>query len=407
MYSSFYGGRQGAPFLIVASFESVAAMITNFSQGPAYKDVKYDEYIMISSSDKSSEDNGKIYRRGRDYTSANGGAIYIGQVQGAPGPAPTLALHTIEEVNQMGKEVDKGIYDISNGSLIPGKYIEDGVEKFNDQVQWVSCSIMNPDGTNAMAHIGFAFPYMVVDFEASISDKEEIEDFFERVDDETHPFYQKWHFTIPKGEKGTSIESISVDTGEEEGEGTQKIQVTYNDETPTETIGQPLNYVMKTAISNDYHLLVLHSDPAKREALVAAGAGYTWEGRNDWQDLGSIKNESGILVGMNYSITDYPQLSVVTAAVQFLNAQYPNGLTGIDLQGKVVSVGLDEETKVIYAFDYSLNAEGTYKGWYYLGSVDGSGGMSGAGVVIGKENDPDVESSASALPVGGAWFVVE
>lgn len=407
MFSSFYGGRQGAPFLIVASFESITEMVEKFSQGTSYKDVRFDEYVIISPADKRSEDNGKIYRRGRDFTNESGGAIYVGQIQGAPGPAATLSLHTIEEIAQMGHEVEEGAYSISNNSLVPGKYIENEIEKFNDQVQWASCSIANEDGSSAVAYIGFTFPYMVIDFEAEVSKEEEVDNLFTRVDNEEHPFYQKWHLTIPKGEKGTSIENIEIDTGEEEGSGSQKLQITYNDKTSAETIGKPINYIMKTAISSDYHLLILHSDPAKREELVAAGKGFSWDGRNDWQDLGSIKNESGILVGLNYNITDYPQLSTVVGAVTFLNEQYPSGLTGIDLQGKVVSVGLEEETKAIYAFDYSLNAEGAYKGWYYLGSVSGSGGMSGAGVVVGKEDDPDTETSALALPVGGAWFIVE
>lgn len=284
MYNSFYGGRQGASFIIAKSFSNIEEMIDNFKLGPEYKIVNYNEYVLINSADT---DNGKLYRRGYDYTNDMGGAIFVGQIS------------------------------------------------------------------------------------------------------------------------GTSVTNMVIDTGDTEGEGSQKLMVTYSNSDEAKTIGNPINYIMKTAITEDYHLLILHSDPAKRAEIVAAGKGFTYDGRDDWQDLGSVKDENGIFIGLNYDTADYPDLTTLVATLEFLNAQHPNGLTG-NLQGGVVTVGADDESKAFYAFNYNLNADGSYKGWYYLGAIGNADiGGGGAGVVVGAEDDSATISLANALPENGVWFVVE
>ena len=67
MYS-FYGGRPGNSFIIVTTFRSVQDMIDAFKQGPNYTAVHYDEYVMINTVDKNDPDNGKIFRRGYNFT---------------------------------------------------------------------------------------------------------------------------------------------------------------------------------------------------------------------------------------------------------------------------------------------------------------------------------------------------
>jgi len=99
MYS-FYGGRPGNSFIIITTFGSIADMVAEFSKGPAYTDVHYDEHILINTTNKNDPDNGKIFRRGYNYTDELGGAEYIGQIVGPSGPAPNLSLteyDTIEE----------------------------------------------------------------------------------------------------------------------------------------------------------------------------------------------------------------------------------------------------------------------------------------------------------------------
>lgn len=81
--------------------------------------------------------------------------------------------------------------------------------------------------------------------------------------------------------------NVTINTGSTEGDGTQKVVVTYGDGV-TKEIGNPLNYIIKTACNKDtgWHLYVLYSDPVKRNA----GPKVTYEGRADWTDLGYIGN---------------------------------------------------------------------------------------------------------------------
>ena len=77
---------------------------------------------------------------------------------------------------------------------------------------------------------------------------------------------------------------LSINTGDTEGTGNQKIHVTYTDGT-SKDIGNPINYIMRTAcnINTAWHLYILYADPAKRGSV-------TYDGRNDWTDLGYIGN---------------------------------------------------------------------------------------------------------------------
>ena len=87
-YNSFYGGRRGASFIIVKSFKTVAEMIAEFSKGNQYTTVNYDEFVIIDTENKNNTDNGKIYRRGYNYTGDLGGAEYVGQIVGPAGLGP-------------------------------------------------------------------------------------------------------------------------------------------------------------------------------------------------------------------------------------------------------------------------------------------------------------------------------
>lgn len=195
--------------------------------------------------------------------------------------------------------------------------------------------------------------------------------------------------------------SISINTGTTEGTGNQKMVIHFNDNT-TEEVGNPINYIMKTAISDDYHLLVLHSDPAKRQELIDNNKNYTFDGRNDWQDMGSVKDDDGILIGLNLDANEIPEVEEVDTAITYLNANFPNGLTGADLQGKIITCGIDEKNKMFFAFDYSKKADSKYKGWYYLGSIE-----TASASFAGKENDPATIKISEDAPVNSLWFVIE
>ena len=385
-YNSFYGGRRGASFVIAKRYLTIAEMVAAFSQGGDYKTVNYDEYVLIDTENKNNPDNGKIYRRGYEYNNSMGGAIYEGQIVGPAGLAPHTEMHTIDEVEQIQEREDftyrrgSGEYSPVGGNIIPGKYVEPGtgIIKYNDKISWAYCSVRDMNSHESTAHIGFKFPYTVIDYTTTSVSTYENGDYADtsaatRTDDGSHPFYEKWNISIPKGVKGDAFKnfrvmvadntiqsytgqsdditnnrqvlvydyyhydekengdmktyyvgdynkisnitvsatglvtieythddddtyqlriptSVSINTGSTEGTGTQKVVITYANG-DTEEIGQPLNYIMATAIDNRYHLLVYYSDPAKRSALVNPA---TYDGKNDWADLGYIGNGTGV-----------------------------------------------------------------------------------------------------------------
>lgn len=385
-YNSFYGGRRGASFVIAKRYSTIAAMVAAFSQGGDYKTVNYDEYVLIDTENKNNPDNGKIYRRGYEYNNSMGGAIYEGQIVGPAGLAPHTEMHTIDEVEQIEQREDftyrrgSGEYSPVGGNIIPGKYVEPGtgIIKYNDKISWAYCSVRDMNSHESTAHIGFKFPYTVIDYTTTSVSTYENGNYADtsaatRIDDGSHPFYEKWNISIPKGVKGDAFKnfrvmvadntiqsytgqaddiannrqvlvydyyhydekengdmktyyvgdynkisnitvsatglvtieythddndtyqmriptSISINTGSTEGTGTQKVVITYANG-DTEEIGQPLNYIMATAIDNRYHLLVYYSDPAKRSAFSPKA---TYNGKNDWADLGYIGNGTGV-----------------------------------------------------------------------------------------------------------------
>lgn len=221
MYS-FYGGRPGAPFVIVKSFPSVDAMKTAFKDGSSYTEVHYDEYVIINTENKNDPTNGNIYRRGYDFNNNMSGAEYIGTIVGPSGNSPHLEMTTYNDVitktNQEGASAHSGTGSYApTTNLIAGK---DQNGNFNDTIQWAYCSVRDIDNNDTTAYIGFKIPYPVIEFETSmvspynqdktINDNHNIS--INRADDTTHPFYEKWHINIPKGIKGDSIKGLKVIT---------------------------------------------------------------------------------------------------------------------------------------------------------------------------------------------------
>lgn len=228
------------------------------------------------------------------------------------------------------------------------------------------------------AHVGFKFPYTVIDYETRSVSTYVDGNYTDttaatRIDDESHPFFEKWRLDIPKGIKGDAFKnfrvmtadntiqtytgqsddivnhrqvlvydyyhydqyengdmktyyvgdynkisnitvsssglvtieythdnadiyqlripvSVSIDTGSTEGTGTQRVIITYANGDSVQ-IGEPLNYIIATAIDNRYHLLVYYSDPAKRNAFSPKAS---YDGKTDWADLGYIGNGTGV-----------------------------------------------------------------------------------------------------------------
>ena len=331
-YNSFYGGRRGASFIIVKTFSSVAEMVSAFQQGGAYKTVNYDEYVLINTTNKNHADNGKVYRRGYDYNNALGGAIYEGQIVGPAGLAPHLELKTVGEIEQIpvqaGYTYRKGTGSYGRTeNLVPGKYVESGSGNifYNDEIEWAYCSMRDTNSTDTTAYIGFKIPYTVIDFESESVDAYynrsnntadfENEDLIEREDDGTHPFYEKWSIAVPKGIKGTSIDSISYAvatqdienyTGKADDIANSRKVLSYVSrdyskvaagETTKKYVGK-INEIEETAIDSRYHLLIYYSDPAVRAQIVAQGKNASYSGKTDWADLGYIgSGDIGAIVG--------------------------------------------------------------------------------------------------------------
>lgn len=262
-YGSFYGGRKGTSFVIVKSYPDIISMVQDFIKGPDFSEVKYDEYVLINTYNKTHPDNGKIFRRGRDYNSNReisgrrayrdaahtdeikgktatiedyqtayyseeidiiaGGAQYIGTIVGPPGRAPHLSMLSYDEVRdrqvQQGYSTvrNSGSFSLPTGDLLPGKYVENNVIKYNDEIKWCSVSVRNPNNDTSDAFIGFQIPYPVIDFVtekvSSYNEQGQAIDSSkaERVDTgEYHPFYEKWKLSIPQGVKGDALKKLRV-----------------------------------------------------------------------------------------------------------------------------------------------------------------------------------------------------
>ena len=194
-------------------------------------------------------------------------------------------------------------------------------------------------------------------------------------------------------------QKILFDKGDYEGEGTQTIKVQYSN-TKKEVISPPINYIMKADITSDNHLVLLHSDPKRRQSFIANGDNKIWKNRNDWQDLGSVKDDDGILIGLNFNLEDYPsQLGTIENCIAFLNKKYPSGLP----TGKIVTIGSSNTNKSFYGFNYTYTENGTtegYVGWYYLGT------FSNELLVVGDDTE-EIRAQAGNLMTGGVWFVTE
>lgn len=84
-FESFYGGRPGASTNIVYTYNSYQEMVTDFRKGGDSTDkVNYGENVVIDNIDDV-DYHGKVYKRGMDYSRADGGAIFIGRMCGPRG----------------------------------------------------------------------------------------------------------------------------------------------------------------------------------------------------------------------------------------------------------------------------------------------------------------------------------
>lgn len=235
-YNSFYGGRQGRSFVIKKNFATVQQMCTNFALGGDYTQVKYDQYVLINTINKNNPDNGKLFRRGYDYNGGrqlityvdsnngpiqqsidSGGAIYIGTIVGPSGSAPLIEMTTYQQAAQKAaaqgysERRSYGSYS-SPLNLVPGKVND---ERYNDSIDWYCVSFVDSNSTESIAYIGFTIPYPVIDFSTTAISPYKNGSYTDtsiatREDDGTHPFYEKWNISIPRGIKGDAFKNFRI-----------------------------------------------------------------------------------------------------------------------------------------------------------------------------------------------------
>ena len=254
MADSFYGGKPGREFVIKDTFGSIEDMIKAFQQGPDYTNAWFDEVVIIDTHNKNHPDNGKLFRRGFDYNSDNGGALYIGQVVGPRSGTPYMHLVTLEEAKEHSTEElgdfeyrqfptgmgDDGKYKYStdpgeegkpigvfefskdhDASIVPGKTDEG---EFNDSIRWTWVNIRKDDDeAGTVVYLGWEIPYLVNEYKShSVSQYDEDGNYkddtttVERSDDKRHPYYNEWDFGVPKGIKGDALRNLRVITPREE-----------------------------------------------------------------------------------------------------------------------------------------------------------------------------------------------
>lgn len=242
---SLYGGKPGVSFVLKASYKTVNEMISAFKGGGNYTAVWYGEYVIIDTVNKQDIDNGKVYRRGLDYQNNMGGAEYIGQIVGPSSGTPYFEiddLNTVKDyagdevnnetswkryptgkgpngryiISEDGDGKDIGTFDFSTkNALVPGKI--DGKDQWNDTIRYTWVNIRNDEeGADSWFYVGFQIPYTVIDFAIhttspydSVGNRRDSSE-IKRIDDQTHPFWEKWDIGVPKGVKGDSFRNLRI-----------------------------------------------------------------------------------------------------------------------------------------------------------------------------------------------------
>ena len=188
MAESFYGGRRGASVVIVKSYDSVECP------------VDYDSYVVVNTNVDGIESS-VLYRRTLD------GPVKVGTLGSSSGGGGGTSSGGILDLvltipSSVPTPIDgQGEYSKTNKSLVPGYYTdEEGNPVYNDSIKWVYTNVISEDETSSKTYVGFTFPYSIVDFEASLVDKnDENNPVIKRIDDGAHPFYNKWALKIPRG----------------------------------------------------------------------------------------------------------------------------------------------------------------------------------------------------------------
>ena len=298
MADSFYGGKQGLSIIIKDTFESIADAVAACKRGPEYTRTWYNELLIISTPNLNDEDNGKVFRRGLEYNNDMGGLELIAQIVGPCGGTPLFQMNTIKEVTDKStmaigeddyrrypigyEEDDEGHvigYKINTDanepiatfpfskahdtSLVPGKTDEG---EFNDEILWTWCNIRKPNQeSDSWFYVGFTIPYLVTEYQTHTTSQYDGDGNLadnpteiDRVDDKSHPFYQKWDIGLPKGIKGDTLRNLRIitPTSADKSRIYAPSAITVNDITGLVTVGSAGYDGIDDDIANERQILV-------------------------------------------------------------------------------------------------------------------------------------------------------
>ena len=218
-YESFYGGRQGASFVIVRRYSSIEEMLNDFKDGGiTTQKVNYGEYVIIDTNDKNNKENGCVYRRGMNINAEGTdpikdpgkGAEYIGQIVGPEGSIKNIEIDSYDPT-AIGPDGGTGEYtpSIENNGLVPGSS--------NDAINYSQMNVKNAETGHIEKYlIGFQFPYFEQDQVTELISPYNLpQNLIEDITDITghpngRPFYREYKLKIPNGIKGDSVTNVAA-----------------------------------------------------------------------------------------------------------------------------------------------------------------------------------------------------
>lgn len=231
---SFYGGRPGASFIIVKTFQTINDMKQAFQQGTGYNQVYFDEYVNIyDTSNPGYKYNGNIYRRGYDINNGLGGAQYVGNITGPAGPPTFIEPYPHEKIVRGGditQNMDlftNDANDIANNNpdnynmvetyngkdafeIIPGAEKVNGTyTNFIDNIFFRYYFVMDEQNRRQIMRIGFKIPYPVFNFQVERINADE-QPWIIKTDTGEHKFFHSWKVGLPIAVKGDCVTRFSV-----------------------------------------------------------------------------------------------------------------------------------------------------------------------------------------------------
>lgn len=397
MSNSFYGEKVYGAFIIEKYYSTIPEMCEDFALGEQCT-VNYESYVLINTTNRDHNDNGKLFRRGFDFnnqqrtieyhdengterTCAANGAEYIGTIVGPPGPAPNVVLKNLDEVDSE---------NLLNVDLVPGK-TEDG--KYNDSIIYKWKSEVDNESTQATSilTLGTQIPYLVNEFEAQKLAYGSEDQLITRVDSKTHPFYNKWKISLPEGQPGKSIKDVYLwvnDTNADVTYDNNKVvhkkqsALLYTLEDNTIHFIKYYNPLEEVKFGDDGHLLARY---ASQYAEDYTGKATQTVDNKIWVDLGKVLNYNGIYI--QGAVTDSSVPTTQEGIIQYLNtnASYAGGLNG-----KAIVV-----RDSIYAYDYNNST------WFRIGNGLGSA------YARPETATPANDQYLNGMNEQGLWFVID